>query len=95
LARLRRVQHEDQLTLEHLDELRSRLIVSLLVLTIGVSVGFWKQHAILQYLLKPGQSALHVARHHEPEISWCETRDASVLRLGVQLDAEGADVVMR
>jgi sec-independent protein translocase protein TatC len=59
VARLRRVQHEDQLTLvEHLDELRSRLIASQIVLTIGVSVGFWKQHAILQYLLKPGQSAL-------------------------------------
>jgi sec-independent protein translocase protein TatC len=60
VARLRRVQHQDELSLvEHLDELRSRLIVSLIVLTIGVSVGFWKQHAILDYLLKPAQSALH------------------------------------
>ena len=39
----RRVDPDEQLTLvEHLDELRSRLVVSLVALAVGIAVGFWR-----------------------------------------------------
>jgi sec-independent protein translocase protein TatC len=62
LARPRRVLPDEQLTLvEHLDELRSRIIVVLVVFTIAIGVCFYEADRILQFLaaplpLKPGQT---------------------------------------
>jgi sec-independent protein translocase protein TatC len=54
VARARRVKPDEQLTLvEHLDELRSRIIVVLAVLTVGVAVCFYKSDAILNFLAQP------------------------------------------
>jgi sec-independent protein translocase protein TatC len=54
VARARRVKPDEQLTLvEHLDELRTRIIVVLAVLTIGVGLAFYKSDAILNYLADP------------------------------------------
>jgi Tat protein translocase TatC len=54
VARARRVKPDEQLTLvEHLDELRTRIIVVLAVLTIGVGLAFYKSGAILNYLADP------------------------------------------
>jgi len=54
VARARRVKPDEQLTLvEHLDELRSRIIVILAVLTIGVAGCFYKSGAILNFLAEP------------------------------------------
>jgi sec-independent protein translocase protein TatC len=54
VARLRRVRPDDELTLvEHLDELRSRLITTLVVLAIAVAVCFWQSGAILRFLSDP------------------------------------------
>jgi Tat protein translocase TatC len=54
VARARRVKPDEQLTLvEHLDELRSRVIVVLAVLTIGVAGCFYKSDAILKFLAEP------------------------------------------
>jgi sec-independent protein translocase protein TatC len=62
VARTRRVDPDEQLTLvEHLDELRSRLIVSLSTLAIGLVVGFWKSSAILAAAKRPAEHAVH---HH-------------------------------
>ena len=48
MARPRRVDPEDQLTLtEHLDELRSRLVVSVSVLVVVIALAFWKWEEIL------------------------------------------------
>ena len=61
MARARRVKPDEQLTLvEHLDELRTRIIVVLAVLTVGVALAFYKSGTILNYLAgplphKPGQ----------------------------------------
>jgi sec-independent protein translocase protein TatC len=61
VARARRVKPDEQLTLvEHLDELRTRIIVVLSVLTIGVGLAFYKSGMILNFLAdplphKPGQ----------------------------------------
>jgi sec-independent protein translocase protein TatC len=54
VARARRVKPDEQLTLvEHLDELRTRIIVVLAVLTVGVGLAFYKSGAILNYLADP------------------------------------------
>jgi sec-independent protein translocase protein TatC len=51
MARFRRVRPEDELTLvEHLDELRTRLIVSLSVLTIAVAACYAENHRIYHLL---------------------------------------------
>jgi sec-independent protein translocase protein TatC len=54
VARVRRVTPEEQLTLvEHLDELRSRIVVVLVVLAAAISVIFWQSEDILEYLAEP------------------------------------------
>jgi len=54
VARARRVKPDEQLTLvEHLDELRSRIIVVLVVLTVAIAVCFYKSEAILNFLSSP------------------------------------------
>jgi sec-independent protein translocase protein TatC len=46
--RVKAVSHEDRLTLvEHLDELRSRLIVCLFVLAVALGLCFWQNHLLL------------------------------------------------
>lgn len=54
MARIRRVRPDDELTLvEHLDELRVRLIFSLLVLTIAVAGCYYESHSILHFITGP------------------------------------------
>jgi sec-independent protein translocase protein TatC len=54
MPRVGPVSHEDRLTLvEHLDELRSRLIVSLVVLSVVFALCFWQNHLILDVINKP------------------------------------------
>jgi sec-independent protein translocase protein TatC len=54
MARLRPVSHEDRLTLvEHLDELRTRLIISLLVFGIAFGLCFWQDHLLFDLLNDP------------------------------------------
>ena len=54
MARARRVKPDEELTLvEHLDELRSRIIIVLAVLTVGMAVCFWKSEALLKFLAQP------------------------------------------
>jgi sec-independent protein translocase protein TatC len=55
MARLpRRLRHEDSVTLvEHLDELRTRLIVGLLAIAAGFAAAFIFQNEILEWLAEP------------------------------------------
>ena len=47
--RVRPVAHEDQLTLvEHLDELRARLIVCIIVFGVALALCFWQNHLLLE-----------------------------------------------
>jgi sec-independent protein translocase protein TatC len=47
--RVRAVSHEDRLSLvEHLDELRSRIIVSIAVLGVALALCFWQNHLLLE-----------------------------------------------
>ena len=53
-SRLRPVGHEDRLSLvEHLDELRSRLIFCAIVLVVAIGVCFWQNQAIIDILNGP------------------------------------------
>jgi sec-independent protein translocase protein TatC len=48
---LRPIGHEDRLSIvDHLDELRSRLIVSGIVFVVALGVCFWQNHALLDVL---------------------------------------------
>ncbi len=49
-----RIGHEDRLSLvDHLEELRSRLIVCLLAVAIAFGFCFWQNHALLQIINAP------------------------------------------
>lgn len=51
---IRIIRHEDRLSLvDHLDELRSRLIVSVLAFAIAFGVCFWQNHALLKIVNAP------------------------------------------
>jgi sec-independent protein translocase protein TatC len=53
---LRPIKHEDRLSLvEHLDELRTRLIICGVTLVVAFGVCFWQNHALLHVLNKPLQ----------------------------------------
>jgi sec-independent protein translocase protein TatC len=52
--RVKAVSHEDRLTLvEHLDELRSRLIVCSVVLGVALALCFWQNHLLLEIAQGP------------------------------------------
>jgi sec-independent protein translocase protein TatC len=52
--RLRPVSHEDRLSLvEHLDELRSRLMICAAVLVVAFAVSLWQQNHLLHVLNRP------------------------------------------
>jgi sec-independent protein translocase protein TatC len=57
LSRLRPIGHEDRLSLvEHLDELRNRLIISLVILGVAFAVCYWQNDWLLNTINKPLQS---------------------------------------
>lgn len=54
---IRQIGHEDRLSLvDHLDELRTRLIVSALALAVAFGVCFWQNHALLGLVNHPEQA---------------------------------------
>jgi sec-independent protein translocase protein TatC len=60
LARLRPVDFEDRLTLvEHLDELRSRLIISASVLAVAFALCFWQNHLLIKVANGPLPDGFH------------------------------------
>jgi sec-independent protein translocase protein TatC len=54
VPRVRAISHEDRLTLvEHLDELRSRIVVCLVVLGVALALCFWQNHLLLEIASGP------------------------------------------
>ena len=54
MAKLRPVGHADQISLvDHLDELRTRLVLSLVVLGVAFGLCLWQNHYILQVVNQP------------------------------------------
>ena len=67
--RLRPVRYDDNLTLvAHLDELRTRLIVSLLVVGVAFGLCFWQNHRLLDLIDQPlaHQTQAQVRAGHGP-----------------------------
>jgi sec-independent protein translocase protein TatC len=59
-VRLRPVAHEDRLTLvEHLDELRTRLLISVAVFVVAFGLCLWQNHLILDLLNDPLPDGRH------------------------------------
>src|SRR3989440_6360425 len=64
---LRPIGHEDRLSIvDHLDELRSRLVICGIALAIAFAVCFWQNHALLKVLNRalpetPATSANHIS----------------------------------
>jgi sec-independent protein translocase protein TatC len=64
MHRIQPVGYEDRLTLvEHLDELRSRLIACVLVLGVVFGLCYWQNHAILRIVNRPLANAQQVGTH--------------------------------
>jgi sec-independent protein translocase protein TatC len=62
---IRPVGHEDRLSVvDHLDELRSRLIVCAAALIVAFGFCFWQNHLLLDALNKPLPSATKTAANH-------------------------------
>jgi sec-independent protein translocase protein TatC len=54
MAKLKPVTHDDRLTVvEHLDELRTRIVVSLVAFGVALGLCFWQNHQILHWLNEP------------------------------------------
>ncbi len=54
MARLRAAKFDEQMTLvEHLDELRNRIVVSAAVLVVACGLCFWQNHLLLELANKP------------------------------------------
>ncbi|MGH2974125.1 MAG: twin-arginine translocase subunit TatC [Solirubrobacterales bacterium] len=54
MARMRPISHEDRLTLvEHLDELRTRIVICLVVLGVALGLCFWQNHLLLEIASGP------------------------------------------
>jgi len=54
VARIRPVSHEDRLTVvEHLDELRTRIVVCLLVFAVAFGLCFWQNGLLLEIAANP------------------------------------------
>lgn len=54
MARIRSAKYDEHLTLvEHLDELRTRLIISIAAFAVAFGVCFWQNHRILNWLDNP------------------------------------------
>jgi sec-independent protein translocase protein TatC len=60
VARLRAANFDEQMTLvEHLDELRNRIILSAAVLVVACGLCFWQNHLLLEIANKPLPNDLH------------------------------------
>jgi sec-independent protein translocase protein TatC len=54
VARLKPVSHDERLSVvEHLDELRSRIVVALVALAVAYALCFWQNHEILEIFNRP------------------------------------------
>lgn len=62
---LKPIAHDDRLSIvDHLDELRSRLIVSIAALVIAFAFCFWQNSELLRIINKPVRDSTPTVQHH-------------------------------
>src|SRR5947207_3479864 len=62
---IRPIGHEDRLSLvEHLDELRTRLIICVITVCVALGIAFWQNHALLSILNEPLKETTKSAAKH-------------------------------
>lgn len=82
MRRVRPVSHEDRLSLvEHLDELRSRLIVSLLVFFAIFAVCYSQNSKLLHFINRPLEKAQHVNANGTPTNKGGPLQDQAIFAL--------------
>jgi hypothetical protein len=60
VGRIKPIAHEDELSLvEHLDELRTRLIIVIAAFSFVLAICFWQNHAILDIVNGPLPDGKH------------------------------------
>src|SRR3954452_20667722 len=98
-ARLRPVSHDDKLSLvEHLDELRTRLIVSLLAFMVMFALCFWQNDRILDIVNRPfekatsGQNASGPLARSQSDLGALAT-DAATLGKALEADPDAPAAV--
>src|SRR5271165_6573240 len=91
---IRTIGHEDRLSLvDHLDELRSRLIVSAAVLALAFGVCLWQNHALLHIINKPLQTQTRKqVERGEGTVGQAVLAQQAVLR--VARDTQGALAIL-
>jgi sec-independent protein translocase protein TatC len=85
--RLRPIGHEDRLSVvDHLDELRSRLIICASVLVVAFGFCFWQNNHLLSLLNNPLNHLSKTARNHISGVAGDEVGErAQLLKLGEDL----------
>lgn len=86
--RLRPIGHEDRLALvDHLDELRRRLVVSILTLVAAFSFCFWQNETVLKIITKPVSSTQNLDNPSKDSQDPLEQAALSQRETGQALDA--------
>jgi sec-independent protein translocase protein TatC len=67
---LRPIAHDDRLSVvDHLDELRKRLVFSALTLVVALGICFWQNHALLHLLNRPLEQSTPSAQSSKGRLS--------------------------
>jgi sec-independent protein translocase protein TatC len=91
---IRTIGHEDRLSLvDHLDELRSRLIISAIVLAVAFGLCLWQNHELLHIINKPLQTQTRKqVEKGEGTVGQAVLAQQAVL--GVARDTQGALAIL-
>jgi sec-independent protein translocase protein TatC len=96
-TRLRPIGHEDRLSVvDHLDELRTRLLICGVTLGIAFAFCFWQNHALLNLLNKPLENSTPTTQKHAGNGRLANAASAQAeLRLGIAEASRGAAQAQR
>src|SRR5438034_11506073 len=94
MPRVRPVGHEDRLSLvEHLDELRSRLIWCALFLGVAFAICFWQNHALLNIVNRPLRHVTQTGANHASGRLEATARSQIAVRHALERGAVALQVV--
>ncbi len=90
--RLAPIGHEDQLTLvDHLQELRNRLVSSLIFVTLVFVFTFWQSERVLGFITQPVDNALSTTKNNEDS----KKKDADEVQFAYQTAVSAALLALK